>query len=90
MEKGTHKPDADEIGFLARKAGLPMIETIAEIEAQLDSRYSHLWAEALGKLKAAGVAATVAVMAMSAPDGANAAPSQSESDSAVCILCKLK
>lgn len=88
-KKGMHRPDVSVIAFLARKAELPVLETVADIEAQIDERYSFIWAEALGKLKAAGVAATVAVMVMSAPDRANAAPSQSQSYGAVCILCQL-
>lgn len=73
-KKGSHKPDADEIAFLARKAELPVIETIAEIQAQLESRYADVWREALGKLKAAGIAATVAVMATISPAPADAKP----------------
>lgn len=55
---GRRKPDAHEIAFLAECAGLPILETVAEIESQLDDRYAHIWREALGKLKAAGVAAS--------------------------------
>lgn len=57
--KGSRKPDAHEIAYLATCAGLPVLETVAEIEAQLDSRYAPIWQSALGKLRAAGVAATV-------------------------------
>lgn len=67
-KKGTHKPDADEIAFLARKAGLPVIETVAEIQMSLDSRYAEIWREALGKLKAAGVAASaILILGMGFP-----------------------
>lgn len=72
--RGAEKPDAHEIAFLARKAGLPVLETVAEIEAQLDSRYSEIWREALGKLKAAGIAASVAAIAMINPAPADAMP----------------
>lgn len=73
-KKGTHKPDADEIAFLARKASLPVIETVAEIQMSLDSRYAEIWREALGKLKAAGIAASVAAIAMINPVPADAMP----------------
>lgn len=55
---GTAKPDAHEIAYLAECAGLPILETVAEIESQLDERYSSIWKSALEKLKAAGVAAS--------------------------------
>ncbi|RUP27726.1 MAG: XRE family transcriptional regulator [Curvibacter sp.] len=61
--KGVRKPDAHEIAFLAERAGLPVLETVAEIESQLDDRYAAIWRAALDKLKAAGVAASV-VMAL--------------------------
>ena len=71
-KKGTHKPDAHDIAFLARKAGLPVLETVAEIEAQLDDRYASIWREALGKLRAAGIAATVAGVMLTQPSPAEA------------------
>lgn len=58
-KSGDRKPDANEIAFFAEKAGLPVLETLAEVEAELDARYSHIWAKALGNLRAAGIAATV-------------------------------
>lgn len=76
-KKGTQKPDAHEIAFLAKCAGLPVLSTVAEIESQLDSRYSAIWSEALGKLTAAGVAASVLVgTAALSPDTANATTSK--------------
>lgn len=59
---GRRKPDAHEIAFLAKVAGLPVLSTVAEIESQLDERYSSIWSEALGKLTAAGVAASTALI----------------------------
>lgn len=50
---GRRKPDANEIAYLADCAGLPIFETVAEIESQLDSRFSAIWQSALGKLRAA-------------------------------------
>lgn len=55
---GRQKPDAHEIAFMAERAGLPVLETVAEVEAELDPRYSSIWRAALGKLRAAGVAAS--------------------------------
>lgn len=54
---GRQKPDAHELAFMAARAGLPVLETVAEVEAELDPRYSSIWRAALGKLRAAGVAA---------------------------------
>lgn len=76
-KKGTSKPDAHEIAYMAKLAGLPVLSTVAEIESQLDSRYSAIWSEALGKLTAAGVAASVLLgTAALSPDTANATTSK--------------
>lgn len=75
-KKGTHKPDADEIAFMAKAAGLPVIQTVAEVQSELDSKYASIWREALGKLTAAGVAATVGAVMVMSPQNANASPSQ--------------
>jgi transcriptional regulator with XRE-family HTH domain len=60
---GSRKPDAHEIAYLAECADLPVLETVAEIEAQLDERYAGIWRAALGRLRAAGVTAAAAGMA---------------------------
>lgn len=66
---GKQKPDAHEIAFMAELAKLPVLQTVAEIESQLDSRYAEVWRNALGKLTAAGVAASVvAALAFPAKD----------------------
>lgn len=74
---GERKPDAHEVAFMAQCAGLPVLETVAEIEAQLDERYASIWRAALGKLRAAGVAAavvgSVVMAALSSPGDAYAA-----------------
>lgn len=58
--KGTYKPDATTIALLAEMAELPIFETVAQVEATLDqSKAAAVWERALGKLRAAGVAATV-------------------------------
>ncbi|MEK8084892.1 transcriptional regulator [Aquabacterium sp. A3] len=73
-KKGKQKPDAHEVAFMAELAGLPVLETVAEIEAQLDERYAAVWRSALGKLKAAGVAAGAVLIlgTMATPEKANA------------------
>lgn len=38
---GKYKPDASEIAFMAKLAGLPVLQTVADIEQQLDSRYAE-------------------------------------------------
>lgn len=87
-KSGEAKPDAHEIAFLARKAGLPVLETVAEIEAQLDSRYAEIWREALEKLKAAGIAASVAILIAinPAPADAKPAPAAQNSVGSLCIM----
>ncbi|KWD88428.1 transcriptional regulator [Burkholderia ubonensis] len=57
--KGVRKPDAAQILMLAELAGLPPFETLAQIEQELDSKHSAVWARALGNLRAAGIAASV-------------------------------
>lgn len=56
---GDRKPDAGEILLLAELAGLPPLETLAEVEQGIDSKHAPAWARALGNLRAAGVTASV-------------------------------
>lgn len=78
-KKGKTKPDAHEIAFMAKIAGRPVLSTVAEIKAQLDERYASVWTEALGKLTAAGVAASVLACAFGlSPTPANATGTQSK------------
>lgn len=49
--RGEQKPDAHEIAYMAERAGLPVLETVAEIEAQMDERYAAIWQNALSKLR---------------------------------------
>lgn len=58
-KSGKRTPDASEIAFFAEKAGLPVFETVAQLEAQLNARLAPTWLRALGKLREAGVAASV-------------------------------
>lgn len=75
-KKGTFKPEAGELAYFAEKAELPILETVAEIEEQFDPRFAHIWAKALGNLRAAGVAASlnlapVTLVTMTIIDAAN-------------------
>lgn len=47
--KGHWKPDANEIAFLAEKAGLAVLETVADIEAQLNPTYAAVWKRAVSQ-----------------------------------------
>lgn len=58
-KKGSGKPSATDIMLMAEMAGLPTLETLAEVESQLDADRASVWQRALGNLRAAGVAATV-------------------------------
>lgn len=69
---GKYKPDASEIAFMAKLAGLPVLQTVADIEQQLNSRYAEVWRSALGKLTAAGIAASMVMGVTLIPDRANA------------------
>ena len=70
-KKGKRQPSANQIAYLAECAGLPVLQTVAEIEAQLDDRYASIWREALGKLTAAGVTAAVVATSSLSPTPAN-------------------
>ncbi|MEN9373024.1 MAG: hypothetical protein RIR79_576 [Pseudomonadota bacterium] len=48
---GRRKPDANEIAYLAECAGLPVLETVAEVQAELNDRYASIWRKALEGLK---------------------------------------
>lgn len=73
-KKGRMKPTAGQIAQLAECARLPVLETVAEIEAELDERNAEIWKRALRALQSAGVAAGLAgVLLCSTPSKANAA-----------------
>lgn len=75
-KNGTAKPDANEIAYMADRAGKPVLKTVAEIAENTDDRYASIWRNALKKLTAAGVAATVGAVMVMTPQNANASPSQ--------------
>ena len=70
---GKHKPEAGEIMRLAEIANLPALSTLVEIQAQLDDKHQAVWANALGKLTAAGIAAGAICVSTLSPSQANAA-----------------
>ena len=80
---GRLKPNASEIAYLAECAGLPILETVADIESQLDSQHARIWKKALGSLRAAGIAAGLVmgvgtVVASVTPQKAHAAEQQNK------------
>lgn len=83
-KKGRMKPTAGQIAQLAECAQLPVLETVAEIEAELDERNAEIWKRALRALQSAGVAAGLAgVLLCSTPGKANAA----FNETALCSQC---
>ncbi len=50
-KKGRAKPDAGEVAYMAKAAGLPVLITVAMIEAELHPEKAEIWNEALGELK---------------------------------------
>ncbi len=100
---GRRTPTAGQIAMLAELADLPIFETVAEIESQLDEKHASVWQSALGKLRAAGVAAALILglgicSTMATSSGDLVAWSQAASAAALflclakwrqCILCQL-
>lgn len=60
-KKEKHNPSASQIAYLADCAGWPVLETVAKVESELETRFASVWTGALGKLKAAGVAASMVI-----------------------------
>ncbi|MFL9870406.1 helix-turn-helix domain-containing protein [Paraburkholderia megapolitana] len=56
--KGLYKPNATQIAQLAELAGLPIFQTVAEVECALEGDNARVWARALASLRAASVATT--------------------------------
>ena len=80
---GRRKPDAADIMLLAEVAGLPPLETLAEIESQLDAERSSVWQRALSSLRTAGAGTVLAILVLvglcGPPDHAQAAVRYSDS-----------
>lgn len=86
-KKGKARPDASKIACMAEISGLPVLTTLADVEAQVDPEHSATWRAALGKLKAAGVAAAVAVTMVTPQDDAMAStPTSQLSGGAMYIM----
>lgn len=76
MKKGTYKASAEQIVELAEMAGLPTVATLVEVQKEANPEAAETWKKLLGKLTAAGVAATVGAVMVMSPQNANASPSQ--------------
>ena len=48
---GSRKPDANEIAYLADIAGLPILETVAEVQKEMSNDYADLWEKAANEIK---------------------------------------
>lgn len=42
---GRTKPDTGEVAYLADIAGLPILETVAEVEREVRPQYANIWAK---------------------------------------------
>ena len=51
-KKGRAKPDAGDVAYMAKVAGLPVLITVAMIEAELHPETRELWEQALGEIEA--------------------------------------
>ena len=51
-KSGDRVPDADEVAYLAKRAGLPVLVTIALIYKEKNPEHAAIWEEALGEAKA--------------------------------------
>ena len=73
-KRGRVKPTAGQIAALAECANLPILETVAEVEAELDERNSEIWKRALRALQAtAATACMTGVVILGTPGQAQAA-----------------
>ena len=73
-KKSKYKPDASQLAKLAEMAGWPVLETVAEVETELHPEAAQVWQRALGKLRAAGVAATLTIVSLGSLMASLAAP----------------
>ena len=60
-KSGAQKPDAAEIAYMAKVAGLPVLITVALVEAELHPETAELWNAALGEIEARPVLALAPV-----------------------------
>jgi hypothetical protein len=61
IANGIKPPTASEIVYLAEQAQLPALETLVEMECQMEPQYSVVWRRALSHAKAAAVSVTPAI-----------------------------
>lgn len=50
-KKGKYNPGASQIVFLAEKARLNAIETLAEFEAEINPQFAALWKKAVSEIR---------------------------------------
>jgi ribosome-binding protein aMBF1 (putative translation factor) len=50
-KKGEYKPSASEIAYLAEKARLSVLETLADIEAQIRPELADVWKRAVSQMR---------------------------------------
>ena len=55
-KKHGRKPDPAEVAYMAKVAGLPVLITVAMIEAELHPETRELWEAALGEVEGGGPA----------------------------------
>lgn len=75
---GKGQPSDDDVMLMAELAGLPQVNTLLSVKAESGSKYAARWRDALGKLTAAGIAATVTLATGMTPERANAEPHASQ------------
>ena len=49
---GRRKPEAAEIALLAEMAGMPILETVVEVEEELNDKYKDIWKRILNDWRA--------------------------------------
>lgn len=60
-KSGKRKPDAAEVAYMAKTAGLPVLITVALVEAELHPETAELWNTALGEIEARQVGSVAPV-----------------------------
>lgn len=50
-KSGKRKPETSEIAYLADVAGLPIVDTVTEMESQLRPDYAEIWKKAVRELR---------------------------------------
>ncbi|TXH90774.1 MAG: hypothetical protein E6Q78_03045 [Rhodoferax sp.] len=50
-KKGKYRPNSGNVLYLAKKAGLNAIETLAEYEAETNPQFAQLWKEAVSEIR---------------------------------------